>query len=43
MPPAAEHDIGAADQPARRRAQTVDALLADSDDGQPARRCGTVS
>ncbi len=42
MPPAAEHDVGAADQPAGDRAQPVDAVLADADDGQPARRCGSV-
>ena len=40
---AAEHDFGRADQPARRRAQAVDAVLADADDGQPARRCGSVA
>ena len=41
--PAAEHDLGGADQPARRRAQALDAVLADADDGQPARRCGSLS
>ncbi len=43
MPPAAEHDFGRADQPARHRAQALDAVLADADDGQPARRCGSVA
>ena len=43
MAPAAEHDFGRADQPARHRAQAFDAVLADADDGQPARRCGSVA
>ncbi len=43
MAPAAEHDLGRPDQPARRRAQALDAVLADADDGQPARRCGSVA
>ena len=43
MAPAAEHDFGGADQPARHRAQALDAVLADADDGQPARRCGSVA
>ena len=30
-------------EPARHRAQTLDAILADADDGQPARRCGSVA
>jgi hypothetical protein len=42
MTAAAEHDVGPANQPARRRAQTIDAVLAYTDDGQPARGCGTV-
>ena len=42
MAPAAKHDFGRADQPARHRAQALDAVLADADDGQPARRCGSV-
>ena len=42
MPLAAEHDIGVGDQRARGRAQALDAVLADADDGQPARRCGSV-
>jgi hypothetical protein len=37
MPVAAEHDRGAAHQPARDRAQSIDPILADADDGQPAR------
>ena len=41
--PAAEHDFRRADQPARHRAQALDAVLADADDGQPARRCGSVA
>ena len=43
MAPAAEHDFRRADQPARRRAQALDAVLADADDGQPARRCGSLA
>ena len=43
MAPAAEHDLRRADQAARRRAQALDAVLADADDGQPARRCGSVA
>src|SRR5262249_56214022 len=39
---AAEHDFGAADQLARTRGQAVDAVLADSDNGQPTPQCGTV-
>ena len=39
---AAEHDRRAAHEPAGDRAQPVDAVLADADDGQPARRCGSV-
>jgi hypothetical protein len=42
MTPAAKHDVGPANQPARGRAQAIDAILADTDDGQPARGCGTV-
>jgi hypothetical protein len=36
MAVAAENDIGACDQAARGRAQALDAVLADADDGQPA-------
>ena len=43
MPAAAKDDLGPADQSARRRAQAVDAVFADPDDGQPARRCGTLT
>ena len=40
---AAEHDLGAARSARARPAlKPVDAVLADADDGQPARRCGTV-
>ena len=39
---AAEHDLGVRDQPARDRAQALDAVLADADDGQPAARCGSL-
>ncbi len=40
---AAEHDLGGGDQTARHRAQALDAVLADPDDGQPAARCGTLN
>src|ERR1700683_3260980 len=43
MAPPAEHDFGSPDEPPRGRAQTLDALLADADDGQPARRCGSLA
>jgi hypothetical protein len=42
MAPAAEHDLGAAHEAAGDRAEPIDAVLADADDGQPARRCGSL-
>ena len=39
---AAEHHLGVRDQPARDRREAVDAVLTDTDDGQPAARCGSV-
>ena len=43
MTPAAEHDFGGADESACGGAEAVDAVFADADDGQPARRCGSVA
>ena len=42
MPLAAEYYFGVSDQPARHRAEPINAILADADDGQPAPRCGTL-
>ena len=39
---AAEYDFGGGNQPACRRAQPLDSVLADADDGQPAVWCGSV-
>src|SRR6516162_10141959 len=39
----AEHDVGDLYRGTRRRAQALHAVLTDSNDGQPASRCGTVA
>ena len=39
---AAEHDLGVGHEPARHRREAFDPVLPDADDGQPARRCGSV-
>jgi len=43
LPPPAKYDLRSLDQTARHRAQTVDAIFANADDGQPVRRCGSVA
>jgi len=40
MPLAAKHDLGVGDEVARHRGKTVDTVLANADDGQPAPRRG---
>src|SRR5215212_7513923 len=42
MPPPAEYNFSRLHKPARRYRQTLDSVLADPDNGQPAPRCGTV-
>jgi hypothetical protein len=39
---AAEYDLGAGNQAAGDRSKAFDSVLADADDGQPARRCGSL-